>query len=951
MRVDRSNSFALVIVLALLLSACLPVAGESTTENPAGVFTTISFVSNIETVGVAVSGTSLPSTAELSYRQSGESTWRSGHKLMRIDDGRLVGSLFNLLPATSYEVKVVNGSSELSGSVTTQPDQLSFTPSATLLVNDDAAPGGDGSAAAPYKTIQEAVNRAGPGTQVLVADGTYREAVTFPGSGTAGNWIQVKAQGDAAILDGADRLAGNIWTAYTTGRVWYTRVNGPVAYLARDGNRFYQYPNRTGVLQGVGYNQVPISEGWYYEPGTLRLYVRSLDNPANHTWQLPRLNHAFDLSARDWIWIEGFEIQFYGTTTNGCGVCTTNASHLVVRRNRIHNMQLGIFINWTGNNDQGNDTRIEQNEVSDPLVNEWPWQAVKASTMEGTGIIVRGHTGAIVRENNVHNFFNGIYTGSSGALENPELAFDADIYDNFIHAISDDALEPEGACINQRFRENIVDRSFIDLSIAPVTQGPTWVLRNLFTGFSGRSIKFADDSDGIVLIYHNTGWTNAGNVNGMDLITPVDNVVMRNNIFQSTGYSFAEVPTGSTGNDWNYDDWYTTRGSAGPHFKWENVNYNSISALCTSTGLECNGNENPPGFTDPAAGDFTLLASSPNIDRGVILPGINDGFVGNAPDAGAYEFAVDPPPTVLASQRLDPNPTGGDTVNFKLTFSEPVTGLDLSAPYDDFRLSTSPELQGSSIKVVTYISNSIYIVSVDTGSGNGTLRLDVVDNDSILDFTGNPLGGAGAGNGDFNTGESYTINRSITTLVTAGFKSTGIYDGWVLESGETTNTGGILDRGATTFNVGDDPRDRQYRGILSFNTSSLPDNAVIVSTQLKIKRQGIVGTDPFGTHGALIAEIRNGPFNNNLALQTGDFSAAATPGSVRDSFAALTFSWYGAQLGDVNLPFVSRTGTTQFRLFFSRDDNDDLSADYMKFYSGNSTSANMPQLTVTYYVP
>jgi hypothetical protein len=245
----------------------------------------------------------------------------------------------------------------------------------------------------------------------------------------------------------------------------------------------------------------------------------------------------------------------------------------------------------------------------------------------------------------------------------------------------------------------------------------------------------------------------------------------------------------------------------------------------------------------------------------------------------------------------------------------------------------------------------MYIVTVDTGTGNGTLRLDVVDNDSILDFAGNPLGGVGAGNGDFNTGESYTINRSITTLVTAGFKSTAGYDGWVLESGETTNAGGTLDRGSTTFNVGDDPRDRQYRGILSFNTSSLPDNAVIVSSQLKIKRQGIVGTDPFLTHGLLFSEIRNGSFNNNVALQNADFAAAASSGSVRDGYVAVTNSWYGAQLSDVNLPFVSKTGTTQFRLFFSKDDNDDQSADYIKFFSGNSTSANQPQLIVIYYIP
>jgi hypothetical protein len=255
--------------------------------------------------------------------------------------------------------------------------------------------------------------------------------------------------------------------------------------------------------------------------------------------------------------------------------------------------------------------------------------------MEGTGIIIRGHIGAIVRDNNVHNFFNGIYTGSSGALENSELAFDADIYQNYIHRVSDDALEPEGACINQRFRNNTVDRSFIYISLAPVTQGPAWILRNTFTNFTGRGIKFADNSDGIVLIYHNTGWTSAPNINGADLITSIHNVVMRNNIFQSTGYSFAEVPTGSTANDWNNDNWYTTRGVTGPHFKWENVNFDTISALCAASDLECNGYESLPGFTNPMGGDFTLLLSSPNIDRGVVLPGINDNFSGNAPDVGA----------------------------------------------------------------------------------------------------------------------------------------------------------------------------------------------------------------------------------------------------------------------------------------------------------------------------
>jgi hypothetical protein len=150
--------------------------------------------------------------------------------------------------------------------------------------------------------------------------------------------------------------------------------------------------------------------------------------------------------------------------------------------------------------------------------------------------------------------------------------------------------------------------------------------------------------------------------------------------------------------------------------------------------------------------------------------------------------------------------------------------------------------------------------------------------------------------------------------------------------------------------VGDTAKDRQYRSFVSFNTSSLPDTAVIVSVQLKVKRQGIVGTDPFSTHGVLSLEIRSGGFSNNLALQIVDFSAAPSS-STRDPFSSLTYSWYAAQLSDSNLPLINKVGHTQFRLSFAKDDNDDLGADSIKFYSGNSTSANVPQLIITYYIP
>ena len=635
-----SQTFAPTSLPTDPIAVTVPPA-EPTLTAPSGVFASaeLNFIANIGTAGLYVSGDNLPENADLFYRPSEEAEWRKGHPLIRIEDGRLVGSLFGLSASTSYIVKVMVGESEISGAVTTQPNELPFVPSNIIYVDDDAPEGGDGSASAPYQTIQEGIDHASAGTQVLVADGVYHEAITFPSSGTAGQWIQVKAAGNNAILDGSRSLDGAIWNELNgVNKVWFIKGTGAIGYLSRDEKRFYNYDDLTSIKQSRGHGKVTITEGWFYDTRNARLYVRSFDHPSSHDWQLPSLNQAFNVDGRDWIWIEGFEIRYYGTQSGGCGICATNASHFVIRRNRIHNLQLGIFVNWNGTDDQGNDTRIEYNEIYDPDVNEWAWKAVKGTSMEGTGIVLRGHIGAVVRDNEIHNFFNGIYTGSSGDLENPAIAFDADIYNNYIHHVSDDGLEPEGTCINHRFRDNRVDAMLVGVSIAPVTQGPTWIIRNLFTNFTSTSIKWAIDPDGTVLIYHNTSWTNKVGLNAMSMITIAHNSVMRNNIFQGNGYAFEESLTGSTGNDWDYNNWYTTRSSTAPHFKWENIDYLTIVQLCAATGLECHGHESPPGFVNPLGGEFTLMSTSPNVDAGVTILGINEDYVGSAPDVGAFEY-------------------------------------------------------------------------------------------------------------------------------------------------------------------------------------------------------------------------------------------------------------------------------------------------------------------------
>ena len=64
---------------------------------------------------------------------------------------------------------------------------------------------------------------------------------------------------------------------------------------------------------------------------------------------------------------------------------------------------------------------------------------------------------------------------------------------------------------------------------------------------------------------------------------------------------------------------------------------------------------------------------------------------------------------------------------------------------------------GSSLAGVTG-SGVSYVVTVNTGAGIGTLGLDLIDDDSIVDANDNALGGTGAGNGSFTIGEVYAID-------------------------------------------------------------------------------------------------------------------------------------------------------------------------------------------------
>jgi hypothetical protein len=195
-------------------------------------------------------------------------------------------------------------------------------------------------------------------------------------------------------------------------------------------------------------------------------------------------------------------------------------------------------------------------------------------------------------------------------------------------------------------------------------------------------------------------------------------------------------------------------------------------------------------------------------------------------------------------------------------------------------------------------------------------------------------------------------NYSALPLKSVSYGSIGTQDGWALESSESSLKGGTINGGATIFNVGDDAADKQYRAILSFNTAALPDTAVIQSAVLKIQQSGVpVGANPFSALGGLLVDIRKPFFGTSSSLQLGDFNVAPSASKVGTFNKTPSGGWYSVTLNATGRNNINKTNLTQFRLYFSLDDNNNHLANLMRFFSGNAPAASRPQLIITYTVP
>ncbi|MCC7118806.1 MAG: metallophosphoesterase [Anaerolineales bacterium] len=145
-------------------------------------------------------------------------------------------------------------------------------------------------------------------------------------------------------------------------------------------------------------------------------------------------------------------------------------------------------------------------------------------------------------------------------------------------------------------------------------------------------------------------------------------------------------------------------------------------------------------------GDGTLRLNLTDDDSIINLAGANLGGVGlgNGNFFNGETYMLDKTaPLVTSIQSVNPSPSAAQSMDFIVTFSEPVNNVDAG----DFSLNTN--LINASITNVTN-ANPFYVISISAGSGSGSLQLTLADNDSVMDAAGNPLGGWGVGNASFS---------------------------------------------------------------------------------------------------------------------------------------------------------------------------------------------------------
>ncbi len=332
--------------------------------------------------------------------------------------------------------------------------------------------------------------------------------------------------------------------------------------------------------------------------------------------------HGINIVSSHHIWVQRCDISGWGEIGK-----PGPDGRMVDGTGRVINLQAGVRVG-----PECSQVSVEHNFIHSPRGSANSWALGHPAGPQG---VILWETGGnnVVRYNDIigcegHRWNDGIESVANGSVLGGPYR-DTDIYGNIIMFANDDGIELDGGQINVRCWHNRIEWTLCGISCAPCIKGPSYVFRNLIAnlgderGMTVAAFKMGGGhrlSPGLNLILHNTVY---GRVRGLCSVgyggDSGYHAISRNNLFAGPK-SYVDILDKSDPPVSDFD--YDLLGRGG---------------LKAPQGGEEHDITDPPILKGEEIGDYRLAPGSPGWDAGLLLPGVNDDFIGKGPDMGAFE--------------------------------------------------------------------------------------------------------------------------------------------------------------------------------------------------------------------------------------------------------------------------------------------------------------------------
>ena len=644
------------------------------------ILTLVMLYGNFTTMGVVAElpkGMSADDVSEVkAYLVSGE-TRKPVHNLARVGGTDLfAGSLFWLEPGTEYtvEVEFCDRSGKLVAKERakgrTRSDPVIPDTPKSLYVSPSGSDENPGSIDKPLKTLNAAFAKLTPGTTLFVREGIYYEGALIPPKAAAGEGPIVirNYNGERVTIDGAapdlidakwSTADGRIYTTPFAGKTWNV-----TAQDKKTGKYYRLFPLETkseidtGKSDGKTFKQLGFTGAYHCDGKNIHIVTPGGDI-SNYKVFVSRFTEAVTLSDRGHITFDGLEFGHFGRGDWGTAILMEDSSENLVQNCRFFYCNTGVWVQWTSSNNTVQDCLFV-----DDLAH---WHFTYAKNPAGynyheqieTGAVYTGGRytgrGLVVRRNRMEGLFDGAHLGPW--VEVNSRTSETDFSYNTVIDVADDFVETDGYSRNVRIIGNVMDRSLSGISLAQALDGPTFILYNVNANcgvcaattnpsdyhYEGYPVKtnggpHPDIGSGPVFFYHNTSYTTDPDSRAFLVKGAKWRIfVLRNNIWCGKAAGFVCWRRSLSLMDWDWDDLYHEAGAFMDIGRGTST-YNTIRDAQTNLDVLKHGISADPKFVDADGGNYHLRPTSPCIDAGVVVPGINDTrYNGKAPDIGALE--------------------------------------------------------------------------------------------------------------------------------------------------------------------------------------------------------------------------------------------------------------------------------------------------------------------------